>query len=167
MPPQSLPAACGHSPRDGTSPMSSRMHQFRSLLWAQSTTFKLERKFHAPPSDKIKSGKTPSNGCKPFGSYSHLVTITKIGLLCPSFVVDYTSPSTSNQLHAFVWRCNGSGPRYFVCASFGFSNPRHFWRREFSPNERNAESINLSQPNVELFLIRVDEPSQSQQLHQT
>ena len=42
---------------------------------------------------------------------------------CPTFVVDYPSPSTSTQLRAFVWRCNGSGPRYFVCASLGFSNP--------------------------------------------
>ena len=42
-----------------------------------------------------------------------------------------------------------------------------FWRREFSPNERDAESIDLQQPNIELCLIRVDGPSESQQLHQT
>ena len=84
---------------------------------------------------------------------------------CPTFVVEYTSPSTGTQVHAFVWRCNGSGPRYFVCASLG--STLTFWRREFSPNERDAESINLPQPNVELFLIRVDEPSQLRQSHQT
>ena len=42
-----------------------------------------------------------------------------------------------------------------------------FWRRELSPNERDAESTDLQQPNVELFLIRVDGLSQSQQFNQT
>ena len=42
-----------------------------------------------------------------------------------------------------------------------------FWKFEFSPNEHDAEPINLPQPKVELFRIRVDEPSQSQQLRQT
>ena len=41
-----------------------------------------------------------------------------------------------------------------------------FWRREFSPNERDAESINLPQPNVELFLIRADGPSRLLRLRQ-
>ena len=42
-----------------------------------------------------------------------------------------------------------------------------FWRREFSPNERDAAPIDLQQPNVELFPIRVGEPSQLLQLRQT
>ena len=33
-PPWSIPAACGHSPMDGTSPIGSRMHQVPSLLSA-------------------------------------------------------------------------------------------------------------------------------------
>ena len=40
-------------------------------------------------------------------------------------------------------------------------------RHEFSLNERDAEPKDLPQPNVELFLIRVDGLSQLQQLHQT
>ena len=35
-----------------------------------------------------------------------------------------------------------------------------FWRLEFYSNKRDAEPTNLPQQNVELFLIRVDEPSQ-------
>ena len=34
-------------------------------------------------------------------------------------------------------------------------------------NERDAEPIDLPQPHVERFPIRVDGPSQLQQLHQT
>ena len=41
------------------------------------------------------------------------------------------------------------------------------WRLEFSPSERDAEPTSLQQPTVGLFTIRVDGPSQSQQLHRT
>ena len=33
-----------------------------------------------------------------------------------------------------------------------------FWSLELAPNERVAEPLNLPQPKIELFLIRVDEP---------
>ena len=72
---------------------------------------------------------TPRQAIKSGGG-KHLPTLQAVWFLitschhqqnrpsCPTLVVDETSPSTGTQ-----WRCNGSGPRYFVCASLGFSNP--------------------------------------------
>ena len=71
-------------------------------------------------------------------------------------------PSSGTQLHAFVWRSSGSGPKYFVWASHGFSNP-DISRLEFLPRERDAEPTDLQQQNVEFFNIQVDGPSQLQQ----
>ena len=73
-------------------------------------------------------------------------------------------PPRDTQLLGFVWRSNGSGPRNSVCASLVFSNPG-MWESRISPNERDAEPTDLQQLDVELFLIRVDGPSGSQQLH--
>ena len=42
----------------------------------------------------------------------------------PNGIHHYMSSSTTGtQLHIFVWRNSGSGPRYLVCASLGFSSP--------------------------------------------
>ena len=68
-------------------------------------------------------------------------------------------------LHAFVWRNNGSGPRYFVRHSD--SPVLTFWRLEFSVNEHVVAPTGLQQPNVGLFLIRAGGPSQLLQSRQT
>ena len=36
---------------------------------------------------------------------------------------DLSSSTKGTQIHVFVWRNGGSGPRYLVCASLGFSSP--------------------------------------------
>ena len=99
--------------------------------------------------DNFKSRKTPPYGCKLFDSYSQPVNNCKIGLLV-RLSFNYNPPSTNTPLHDFVWRNNGFGPRYFVCASLRFSNP-DIWRCECSPNDRDAEPIDLQQPSVEFF----------------
>ena len=105
----------------------------------------------------FKSRKTPTYGCKPFGSNSHLVTICKIGLALhrqvPSYTLSCGAAMVLAQSTLFVHHSD--------------SPILTLWRRECSPNERDAEPIDLQQPNVELFLIQVGGPSQSQQLHRT
>ena len=54
----------------------------------------------------------------------------------PTFVIDHNFASTGTQLHAFVWRSDGSGPRYLVCASLGFSSPDILETRIFPERAR-------------------------------
>ena len=54
------------------------------------------------------------------------------------YVVDFNPvrlrvhPPTSTQLHAFVWRQNSSGSRYFVCGTLEFSKPNILEARLFT-----------------------------------
>ena len=58
--------------------------------------------------------------------------------LCPS-----SSPTFGIQLQDFVWRTSCSSPRYFVCASLGFSSPGIF-----SLTGRDVGSTDLQRPNA-------------------
>ena len=109
---------------------------------------------------------TPPHGCKSIGSYSHLVTISKIALLVRLL---WSMTLLHRQAPKYMLS-HGAAMVLVRCTLFAHhsdSPTLTLWRREFSPNERDAESMNLPQPNVELFLLRVDEPSQWRQLHQT
>ena len=78
---------------------------------------------------------------------------------------DLSSSTTGTQLHAFVWRNSGSGPRYLVCASLGFTSPEILGTRIFL-NEHGVAPTCLQQPNVGLFPIRAGGPPRLLRLRQ-
>ena len=118
--------------------------------WIETTRFEI---LHPPP----------PYACKPFGSYSHLSEISlHVRLLwsiatlhrqVPNYTLSYGAVMVLVQGTLFVHHSDSPIPT--------------LWRLDFSPNERDAQPINLPQPSVELFLIRVSEPSQLLQLHHT
>ena len=78
---------------------------------------------------------------------------------------DLSSSTTGKHLHVFVWRNSGSGWRYLVCATLGFSSP-DFLELEFALNEQGVAPTSLQQPNVGLVPIRAGGPSRLLRLRQ-
>ena len=79
-------------------------------------------------------------GCKTFDSYSHLVTIGKIGFfvrLLRSIILLRRQARNYSLLHGAAMVMVRSS--LFVHHSD--SSTPTFWRRDFSPNERDAESV--------------------------
>ena len=150
MPPCPVLAACDHS--QGVALLNRLTHTASSIIvHLQHDSLHFLARVSRPAGRsvlkriiKFRRRKTPPYGCKPFGSYSHLV-ISKIGLVVRLF-------ESITTLNREVPNCTLScGPTVVPAQDSWFvhrsdSPVLTFWKLEFSLNEHGVAPTSLQQP---------------------